>query len=85
MKCDSTHACIERKSKALMFSLPTDFEKAKKEAPDNPFPFVVEHLTHIFFRNYDDQDYLMLKSIRPGNVFIDILLSYFLTYFRIHR
>lgn len=66
MKCNSTHACIERKTRDMTFDLPSDFETAIKAARDKPFPFEVEHLTHAFFRNYDDQDYLTLKSIRPG-------------------
>lgn len=69
MECDSTHACIERKSKGLTFNLPSDFEMTIKTARDRPFPFVVEHLTHTFFRNYDDKDYLTIQSIRPGDYF----------------
>lgn len=69
MECDSTHACIERKSKGMTFGLPSDFETAILTARDKLSPFVVEHLTHEFFRNYDDQNYLTLKSIRPGNIF----------------
>ncbi|KAJ6642910.1 hypothetical protein Bhyg_07866 [Pseudolycoriella hygida] len=66
MECDSTHACIERKSKGMTFDLPSDFVSAIVTARDKPFPFFVEHLTHSFFRNYDDQEFLTLKSIRPG-------------------
>ncbi|XP_037025664.1 uncharacterized protein LOC119078177 [Bradysia coprophila] len=66
MECDSTHACIERRSKGMTFNLPSDFETAISTARDKPSPFIVEHLTHKFFRNYDDPNYLTLKSIRPG-------------------
>lgn len=67
MECDATHACIDRKMKHLTLSSPKDFENAILEARENPFPFVVKHLDHTFFRNYDDDKYLTLKSIRPGN------------------
>ncbi|KAG4073204.1 hypothetical protein HA402_013469 [Bradysia odoriphaga] len=66
MECDSTHACIERKTRDMIINLPCDFEKAVKEARDKPFPFEVVHLTHTFFSNYDDKEYLTLNSIRPG-------------------
>lgn len=67
MECDSTHACIERKTKNMTLSSPKIFEDAILKAREKPFPFVVKHLDHTFFRNYDDKDYLTLKSIRPGN------------------
>lgn len=67
MECDSTHACIDRKTKNMTLSSPNDFEKAITTARDKPFPLVVHHLTHTFFRNYDDNEYLTYKSIRPGN------------------
>ncbi len=65
MECDSIHACIERKTRDKTFNLPHDFETSIRTARENPFPFEVEHLTHEFFRNYDVQEYLTLKSIRP--------------------
>lgn len=67
MECDSTHACIDRKTKNMTLSSPNDFEEAIAIARDKPFPLVVHHLTHTFFRNYDDNEYLTYKSIRPGN------------------
>lgn len=72
MECDSTHACIERKTRDMTLNVPNDFERAVKAARDKPFPFEVEHLTHSFFRNYDDQEYLTLKSIRPGIFLISV-------------
>lgn len=66
MECDSSHACIERRSKGMEFNLPSDFEEAILTARKNPTPFAVKHLTHEFFRNFDDQNYLAFKSIRPG-------------------
>lgn len=66
MECDSTHACIERKSRDMTINLPGDFVEAVKAARDKPFPFEAVHLTHTFFLNYDDDEYRTLNSIRPG-------------------
>lgn len=77
MECDSTHACIERKSRNLTFNLPDDFENAIRAAREEPFPFEVVCLSHTFFRNYDDSKYLTIKSIRPGKTIFDVFVPLF--------
>lgn len=85
MECDSTHACIDRKTKNMTLSLPEDFETAISNARDNPFPLIVQHLTHTFFRNHDDNQCLAYKSIRPGKS-LDNYFSFFILFYNfLHR
>lgn len=66
MECDSVHSVIERKLKNKDIVLPYDYVTITKTARIKPFPYDVEYLQHTFFKNYDDQDKMRYKSIRPG-------------------
>lgn len=66
MECDSVHSVLERKLKNQDILLPHNYVTITKNARIKPFPYDAEYLEHGFFKNYDNQDLLRYRSIRPG-------------------
>ncbi|KAK9679652.1 hypothetical protein QE152_g39823 [Popillia japonica] len=66
MKCDSVHACIERKLKNREIKLPSDYVKACREARRSREHYEVIQLSHRFFKDYSKSEWHRYTSIRPG-------------------
>lgn len=66
MQCDAVHSLIERKLKNKEIVMPYDYVRLTREARQKPSPLLAHDMTHDKFRNYDDNNLMRYKSIRPG-------------------
>ncbi|XP_067635557.1 uncharacterized protein [Eurosta solidaginis] len=66
MEVDSVHSVIERKLKNRQIYLPSQYISTTQESRRNPFPYIARELDYTFFKDYDNKEYQLYESIRPG-------------------
>lgn len=66
MQCDAVHSLIERKLKNKEIVMPYDYVRLTREARQKPSPLLAKYMTHDMFRNYEDNNLMRYRSIRPG-------------------
>ncbi|KAF4516892.1 hypothetical protein B566_EDAN011237 [Ephemera danica] len=66
MKCDTTHALIEKKTRTRDIFVPEHYVEVTKAARQNPCPYDAQLLSHNFFLDYAAPEAQYYSSIRPG-------------------